>query len=307
MGVRAMGEVRIGIVDVDTTHAIEFTKRLNHIGIGEDQWVEGAKVVCFWAGPSAIRPDEEVREFARVLREELGVKQVEDLREMIGMIDAVMIESVDGSVHYERALPFIEAGIPTFIDKPFTCSLEQARRLAELAEKRNVPLFTSSSLRYALEVQELKARLGEYGKVLGADAYSPAPYHERNPGLFHYGIHGVETLYALMGKGCKQVWCVWRDDAEVVVGVWADGRIGTVRGTRVGVHGYGFTAFCERKIVASSIDARFIYRELLKRVVEMFRTGKPPLDVWESVEIVAFIEAAMRSRHCEGSPQAVIV
>ncbi|MCS7253083.1 MAG: Gfo/Idh/MocA family oxidoreductase [Armatimonadetes bacterium] len=302
-----MGEVRVGIVDVDTTHAIEFTKRLNRINIGEGQWVEGARVVCFWAGSSAIRSDEEVKEFARVLREELGVRQVDDLKDMLDMIDAVMIESVDGSVHYERALPFIEAGIPTFIDKPFTCSFEQAKRLAELAEEKGVPLFTSSSLRYAVEVQELKARADEYGAVLGADAYSPAPYHERNPGLFHYGIHAVETLYALMGRGCRQVWCAWQEGAEVVIGIWADGRIGTVRGTRSGVHGYGFTAFCERKIIASSIDTRFIYRELLKRVVEMFQTGKPPLDIQESLEIVAFIEAAMRSMRCGGSPQPVIV
>lgn len=302
-----MGEIRVGIVDVDTTHAIEFTKRLNQTGISEDQWVDGARVVCFWAGPSTVRSEEEVKEHARVLREELGVKQLDDLNDMLKMVDAVMIESVDGSVHYERALPFIEAGIPVFIDKPFTCSLEQASILAELAEKRKTPLFSSSSLRYALEVQELKARLKEFGNVLGVDAYSPAPYHERNPGLFHYGIHGVEMLYALMGVGCRQVWCAWHNDAEVVVGIWADGRIGTVRGTRVGVHGYGFTAFCERRIFAASIDLRFIYRELLKRVVEMFQTGKTPIEIRESLEIVAFIEAAMRSRHCGGSPQPVMV
>lgn len=302
-----MGEIRVGIVDVDSTHAIEFTKRLNHIGIDEEQWVDGAKVVCFWAGRSAIRSEEEVNKFATIMREELKVKQVDNLKEMLSMIDAVMIESVDGSVHYERALPFVDACIPTFIDKPFTCSLEQAKKLAELAEQKNVPIFTSSSLRYALEVQHLKEREEEFGKVNGVEAYSPAPYHERNPGLFHYGIHAVETLYALMGKGCDKVWCVWQEDAEVVVGAWSDGRIGSIRGIRAGALGYGFTAFCERKIYSANIDTRFIYRELLKRVVEMFQTKKPPIDISESLEIVAFIEAAIRSRHCGGMPQPVVV
>ncbi|HID06331.1 MAG TPA: Gfo/Idh/MocA family oxidoreductase [Armatimonadetes bacterium] len=299
--------IRIGIIDFDTSHVVEFTKRLNHIAIDEEQWVDGAKVVCGWTGPSAIRSEEEVREFTRILTEEFGVELLDKPEDMLGKVDAVMVESVDGSVHYERARPFIEAGLPVFIDKPFTCSLEHAKRLAELAQKKGVPLFTSSSLRYALEVQQVKDNEAEWGRVVGADAYSPAPQHPRNPGLFHYGIHAVETLYALMGAGCEAVWCIYTDGAEVVTGLWRDGRIGTVRGVRTGAHSYGFTAFCERKVWSAMVNTRYIYRELLKRVVEMFRTGKPPIDISESVEIVAFIEAAMKSAQANGQKQQVAV
>ena len=286
--------IKLGIVDFDTSHAVEFTKRLNHVDVPEEQWVEGARVVMGWPGESAIAPAEVIRERTEILRK-YGVEIVDDPREMIGKVDGVLIEAVDGSVHLERARPFLEAGVPTFVDKPFACSLKDAIEMAELARKRGVPIFSSSSLRYALEVVEVKEKADEFGEVLGAHAWSPAPTHPRNPGLFHYGIHGVETLYALMGPGCESLRCTYTEDAEVVVGRWRDGRIGTMRGTRKGPHAYGFTVWCEKKVHSASINTAYIYRELLKRVVKMFRTGKAPLEIEETLEIVAFIEAALRS------------
>lgn len=287
--------IRIGIVDFDTSHVVEFTKRFNHISISEDQWIDGAKVVVGCPGTSAILAKERVDEYARIMSQDFGVKLVARPEEMLGQIEAVMIESVDGSAHLERARPFLEAGIPTFIDKPFACSISDANELARLAEKHKAPLFSSSSLRYALEVTALKEKESETGKVVGAEAYSPASTHPRNPGLFHYGIHAVETLYAVMGPGCEKLWCMSTEGTDVVTGIWKDSRIGVVRGTRQGAGGLGFIAFCERSIQYHSIDARFIYWELLKRVVEMFQTGTPPLEISETLEIVAFIEAAMKA------------
>ncbi len=290
--------IRIGIVDFDTSHVVAFTQRLNHIGTSEEQYVDGAKVVIGCPGESIMSP-ERIPGFTKTMQE-YGVSLVDKPEEIIGKVDAVSIESVDGSVHYERAKPFLEAGIPMFIDKPFTCSLEDAKKIADLADKKGVPLFSSSSLRYALEVTALKEQEGEVGKVVGVDAYSPASLHARNPGLFNYGIHGVETLYALMGPGCQSVSCASTEGTDVVTGLWKDGRIGTMRGTRQGAHSYGFTAFCEKKVQVSTINAGYIYRELLKRIVKMFETGEPPIDISETVEIVAFIEAASLSAQQDG-------
>ncbi len=290
--------IKLGIVDFDTSHVVAFTQRLNHVGVGEDQWIEGARIVVGCPGTSLISP-ERISGFAEQL-ESYGVPLVDDPTEMIGKVDGVLIESVDGSVHYERAKPFLEAGIPMFIDKPFTCSLEHAKEMAELAEKNNVHLFSSSSLRYALEIQDVHAKQDEIGKVIGADAYSPGPLHPRNPGLFHYGIHGVETLYALMGPGCDSVWAVSTEGVDVITGAWKDGRVGSVRATRAGAHSYGFTAFCEKRVINTSINAGAIYRELLKRIVDLFETGKPPIELSETVEIIAFVEAVMTSAKRDG-------
>ena len=292
--------LRLGIVDFDPSHVVQFTRRLNHIGIEEEQWVDGAKVVVGYAGTSAIAPQETVDNYTKILSEELGVELVSHPEEIIGNVDAVLIESVDGSVHLDRARPFIEAGLPVYIDKPFACCLGDAKELVALAAAKKVPLFSSSSLRYALEITDLKTHETEPGSIVGVDTYGPASLHPRNPGFFHYGIHGVEPLYALMGPGCESVWSVSDAGTDVVIGRWKDGRLGTVRGTRRGAHSYGFTAFCEKSVVARTMNTNYIYRELLKRIVTMFETGRPPIDLSETLEIVAFIEAAITSAQKEG-------
>src|SRR5204863_5925223 len=104
---------------------------------------------------------------------------------MIGKVDGMLIESQEGGVHLERARPFLAAGVPCFIDKPFTCGVADARKIVELAAQKKVPLFSSSSLRYAPELVKFMA--DQHGKILGALAYGPSPLHERNPGLYHYG------------------------------------------------------------------------------------------------------------------------
>ena len=87
------------------------------------------------------------------------------------------------------------------------------------------------------------------------------------------------------------------DSTDVAIGQWADGRIGTVRGTRSGAHGFGFTAFGERQTVCTAVGGtdRYLYRELLKQVVAAFRSGSAPLGPAELLEPVAFQEAAWQS------------
>ncbi|MGQ9732132.1 MAG: Gfo/Idh/MocA family protein [Candidatus Zipacnadales bacterium] len=292
--------IRVGLVDCDTSHVVQFTMRLNHVEIAEDQWVEGARVVAAFRGTSEITPEETIDGYVEKLKS-FGVEMVGAPEEMIGRVDAVCVESQSGFVHLERVTPFLKAGIPCFVDKPFACTVEDARAMAELAKANGVALFSSSSLRYALEVVEV-LQDEAVGAVLGAMTYSPAAIHDRNPGLFHYGIHAVEPLFALMGRGCQSVTCTFTDDVEVVTGLWEGGRIGTLRGTRKGAHAYGFTVWGEKGVRSSAINAAYIYRELLKRIVHMFETNQAPLDIEETLEIVAFIVAAMESARQGGKP-----
>lgn len=292
--------IRLGIVDFDTSHVVEFTKRFNHVDIAEDQWVNGAKVVAGVPGTSQIAP-ETIPKYTEQLRK-YGITILNDPTELYDKIDAVLIESVDGSVHRERALPFLERGIPTYVDKPFACSLDDARAIVETAERKHLPLMSSSSLRYAPEVVAAKGGMGATGKVIGVSTYGPSPTHPRNPGLFHYGIHPTEMLFTLMGAGCKRVSCLNTPGAEVTSGVWADGRIGTIRGIRDGASAYGFTLFGSKGVATQGVSTQYIYRELLKQIVTMFETRRPPIDPRETLEIVAFIEAARKSGDSGGAP-----
>ena len=240
--------IKLGILDFDTSHCVEFTKRLNQIDVAKEQFVEGAKIVIGCAGESKLSP-ERVKGFTEQMTK-FGVPLVDKPADMIGKVDGMLIEAVDGTVHWERAKPFLEAGIPCFIDKPYACSLDDAKKMAELAAKKKLPIFSSSSLRYAPEVVEYVAD-AKHGKIAGCVTYGPAslsPIPDRNAGLFHYGIHAVEVLYTLMGPGCKRVTCTVEKGVDVATGTWGDGRVASVRGTRAPASGFGFTAFAEKGV-----------------------------------------------------------
>jgi hypothetical protein len=300
--------LKIGILDFDTSHAVEFTWRLNQIGNSPkeaEQFVDGARVVIACPGQSELSP-ERIPGYTTQMKK-YGVPLVEKPTDMIGKVDGVLIEAVDGTVHLERARPFLEAGIPCFIDKPFTCSTADARKIVELSDKHKAPVFSSSSLRYAPDVVDYITD-AKPGKLMGCCVYGPAPLSPkptRNPGLYHYGIHPIEMLYTLMGPGCKRVLCVHEKSTDLVTGHWSDGRIGTVRGIREGANGYGFTAFAEKSIRTVNVKTEMIYRELLKKVVEFFKTGQSPVPPATMIEIVAFIEAANKSGANHGSGEVV--
>ena len=122
--------IRAGIVDFDTSHAVEFTKRFNHIDVDPEQWIDGVRVVMGYPGTSLITSKEVLDEYTSVLRDKYRIEIVDRPEDMIGQIDAVLIESQGGAVHLKRAEPFLKAGISTFIDEPFTCSLSDAKELA---------------------------------------------------------------------------------------------------------------------------------------------------------------------------------
>jgi predicted dehydrogenase len=297
--------IRLGIVDCDTSHVVAYSQRLHHKGVPQEQWVDGARIIAAFQGTSQVRDLPTIEGYVRTLREEHDVEIVDQPSDLIGKVDAVLVESNEGAPHAGHAVPFLERGIPVFVDKPFAGSVADARRMVDAARRGGTFVWSASSLRYALEVQDVQRRREELGAVVGADAYSPATLHPRNPGLLHYGVHGVEMLYALMGTGCQTVRCVSVESADVVVGRWADGRLGTVRGLRQGPHDYGFTAFCEKAVVPARVDAAYIYRELLRRIVEAFQSGKAPLDAQELVEPMAFMEAALESSRGGGAEVAV--
>ena len=136
------------------------------------------------------------------------------------------------------------------------------------------------------------------GPIVGCDAFSPCSLEPHHPDLFWYGIHGVETLFTILGPGCESVVRVQSDNTELVVGRWPHGRIGTFRGTREGLHTYGATAFGEKGVVHAG---RFEgYEPLLVEIVKFFKTGRPPVSAEQTLEILAFMEAAEESKRQGG-------
>jgi len=138
--------------------------------------------------------------------------------------------------------------------------------------------------------------------VVGADVFGPMPFQPPLPGYFWYGIHAVEMLYAILGPGCVRVSAIAVEDHDLIVGTWADGRIGTVRGNRAGSSAFGALIHRTDRIefVEAPADLMPLYAAMLRRVLEMFRTGRPGVDAEETIEIIRFLEAANESRESGG-------
>lgn len=295
--------LRLGIVDCDTSHVYQFARRLNHRDIEPEQWVDGARVVAASVGSSRITPPERIAEYVGALTA-TGVELVKRPEELIGRVDAVLIESNEGGVHRARATPFLAAGLPVFIDKPLAATAEDARALVDLAAQHGVPLLSASSLRFTPEIAAARNDPA-VGTLLGADVHSPAHTHEANPGLLHYGVHGVEMLYALLGPGCEEVTCAGDPGGEVVTGRWRDGRLGVMRGLRRGAVDYGLTVYGEQGIRATPVQTGSIYRDLLRVVVPVLAGGPSLVSAAELIEVVAFQEAALASARAGGAPRRV--
>lgn len=141
------------------------------------------------------------------------------------------------------------------------------------------------------------------GDILGCDAYGPCALEEHHPDLFWYGIHGVETLFTIMGTGCESVSRTQTAGGELVVGVWKGGRVGTFRGIREGKSDYGALVFGSKAIVPSGSYAG--YAPLVEEIANFFQTGKPPVSAEETLEIYAFMEAADESKRQGGKPVTI--
>lgn len=292
--------LRVGIIGLDTSHAIAFTKILNDPKVQAD--VAGCRVVAAYpkGSPDIESSVSRVPGYTKQVQE-MGVEIVDSIDALLEKVDCVLLETNDGRPHLEQVIPVLKAGKPVFIDKPIAGSLTDAVAIFELGRHYQVPLFSSSSLRYSPGAQAL--RNGKIGDILGCDAYSPCSLEKTHPDLFWYGIHGVETLFTVMGTGCERVSRASTDDFDVVVGVWDGGRIGTFRGIRRGKTGYGGTAFGMKAI--EQIGPYGGYRPLLVEIVKFFKTGEVPVAEKETLEIYAFMEAADESKRQGGAPVSI--
>lgn len=295
-GPSCQGMKRVGVIGLDTSHSVAFTKALN--GPSPDPSFRGYRVVAAYPkGSNDIESSvSRIPGYTDEVRK-LGVEITGSINELLDKVDHVLLETNDGRLHLQQALEVMKAGKRMFIDKPVAASLSDAIAIYEAARHYNNPVFSSSSLRYIAGVKEIAE--GSVGKVFGADTYSPATIEKTHPALFWYGVHGVETLFTVMGRGCITVTGTFTDNFDSVAGKWNDGRIGTFRGIRSGKSDFGGTVFGEKGI---SVLGRYGgYNPLLLKIVEFFDTGIPPVNPEETLEIFAFMAAAEESKKRGGA------
>lgn len=307
--------LRLGMIGLDTSHVLRFIELLNDPS--HHDHVPGARVVAAFKGGS---PDMEqsatrIERFTAEVRDKWKVELIGSIEELCRRVDAVLLLSVDGRVHLEQVKPVFAARKPVFIDKPLAANFRDAREIVRLARESGTPFFSSSTRRFAVEIEALKNNQS-FGQVQGAMTYGPMPIDRTHPDLFWYGIHSVEALYTLMGPGCEIVTRTHTASSDVVSGRWKDGRIGTMRGNREDKN-YGAIVFgskgvvnakdagAEAKLADANKATRSGYYGGVSAVVKFFQTKIPPVAPEETLEIIAFMEAAEISKARSGAPVAL--
>ncbi|HQR06948.1 MAG TPA: Gfo/Idh/MocA family oxidoreductase [Gemmatales bacterium] len=289
--------IKVGIIGCDTSHCAAFTKILNNPK--NTGHLTNVRVVAAWPGGSPDLPDsiDRVPGYVAQLKKDFQVEIVESIPDLLSKVDAVLLESVDGRPHWQQAKLVLKTGKPIFIDKPLAGSLVDGIRIFKLAEERGTPVFSSSALRFTPNIKN--ARTNEkIGKVTGCIAFSPCSLNKFHPDLYWYGIHGVETLYTIMGTGCESVQRTTSPGTEVVTGLWKDGRIGTFRGIREGTAEFGALVFGAKGSVHTGNFTG--YDPLVTEIAKFFRTREAAVTPAETLEMLAFMEAADQSKKLGG-------
>ncbi|MGE3309408.1 MAG: Gfo/Idh/MocA family protein [Limisphaerales bacterium] len=291
-------ELRLGMVGLDTSHATAFAKLINDPT--DKNHVPGGRVVAAFKGGSRDIESSwsRVDGYTRELTEKWGVRIFDTIEAMCAEVDAVLIESVDGRPHLAQARPVIAAGKPLYIDKPMGGSLADVLEIFRLAREKKVPVFSASSLRFAGTTQAVRA--GSIGEVTRAETSSPCHVDPTHPELFWYGIHGVESLFTVMGTGCESVRRGKTDDGRIeVVGTWKGGRTGIYREGK----GYdGKAVGAKGEAAVGNFDG---YAPLVVAIMKFFQSGVAPVPEAETIELFAFMEASDESRKRDGAPVLV--
>ncbi|MFO0869550.1 MAG: Gfo/Idh/MocA family oxidoreductase [Pirellulales bacterium] len=285
--------LRVGIIGLDTSHAIAFTKILNDPQAPPE--LANCRVVAAYpkGSPDIESSVTRVPGYTEEVRK-LGVEIVDSIEALLEKVDVVLLETNDGRPHLEQVRPVLKAGKPVFIDKPVAGSLADAVAIYDAAAQAQVPVFSSSSLRFGKAT--LAARHGALGKIQRCETTSPAHLEKTHPDLFWYGIHGVESLFTVMGTGCVSVQRGKTAEGQLeVVGQWSGGRVGTFREGKA----YAGRAYGDQG--EGPVGAYDGYGPLVVEIVKFFRTGKPPVSVEETLEIYAFMEAADESKRRSGA------
>ena len=275
---RDLKPIRIGIIGAENSHTIGYGKLFN-----VDKKFPGCEVVYVWG---------ETEEFARNAMEKGSIpNMVRDSKEMMGKIDALIVDHRHAKYHLEAATPFVKKGTPTFIDKPFCYRVEEGKKFLAMARKSGTPVSSYSGIAQSLatfDIKEQVASLGEFNQVI---RYGPVDLDSKYGGVFFYGVHIVQPLLFIFGDDVEKVKVTREGTNGNAVLVFQSGLYATLIFKRVS---YGWETYAETKEgmveLKSSVEETDPPKHYVD-MVEMFRTGKEPRSHESILKCVAVLEA----------------
>lgn len=248
--------------------------------------IPGARVTHIWTDDPADAP--------KVAAAALIEQVVEMPEEVIGQVDAVIIATDDGNDHVRRVKPFVEAGLPVFVDKPLAINLPDLGQFVAW-HRAGARILSNSGMRYAPEIRDLAGRRAEYGDLRWITSFTCKTWER-------YGIHALEAVQPLVGPGFESVQTTSRDGSDLVHVLHRSGvqltlaAIHDAYGSFGGVHVHGTAGH----VALTLRDTYRAFRGQLVAFVDFLRKGERPYPFEETVELMAVILAGIRSREEAG-------
>ena len=249
--------------------------------------IPGAQVVCVWTQDRAIS--------ASIAKSSNITHIVDTPEEMIPLVDAVLLSRDDPENHVAMAKPFIEAGIPIYIDKPLASSKEDLKYFDEQVSKGKF-IMSCSSMRFANEGRIVKQGIENLGKIELATAVGKKDW-------IKYGVHMVEAMFSVLDDPTPlRVRSVGEKDREIVT-------IDFDNGTKATVH--LFMDICGTFQISvfgqngwRLIDIQNSYSQFRETIIEFLRSideGHVRLPFYKTKNIINTILAAIESREQGGT------
>jgi predicted dehydrogenase len=278
--------IRIGIIGAENSHTIGFGKLFN-----VDKKFPGVEVTHVWG---------ETEEFARNAMEKGHIPaMVKDPIEMMGKINALIVDHRHGKYHLEAATPFIKEGIPTFIDKPFCYRLEEGKEFLALAKRLGTPITSYSSIAHSYETFDLAHQVKKMGSINQVVRYGPLDMESKYGGVFFYGAHLIQPLMYIFGDDIKKVKIIKNNTNSSASLVFGNGMLASLIFT---TKQYGWKTFVETEDgiqeLKSDSDTQGIPKNYVD-MVQMFRTGVEPRAHKSILKGVAVLEALEKSVNSE--------
>jgi predicted dehydrogenase len=222
--------------------------------------------------------------------------------ELVDAVDLAIVVDRHGDLHAEHALPFIERGLPVFVDKPLAIALEDCRRMIDAARESGSLLSSFSALRFAPGVEELATLLPELGAIRTAHFAGPCDFESPHGGPFFYATHVVEMALRLTGEDIETVRAIRNGGQVVVVVTWRSGAMGSLSLMTNAAYHFHATLFGETGMaVRDAFGGKPGYRNVLEEIVKMVETNHPPLDEAQLMRPIQIVHAIVASLEANGA------
>ena len=278
--------IRIGIIGAENSHTAGFGKFFNI-----DKKFPGVEVKYVWGETGA---------FAKSAMEKGNIpNQVRYPLEMMGKIDALIVDHRHPKFHLEPAIPFIKEGIPTFIDKPFCYRATEGKDFLQLAKKVGTPVTSYSSIAQSAATFDMIEQIKAMGKISQVIRTGTADLDSQYGGIFFYGVHIVEPLMFMFGEDIHEVKVTRNGKYGNASLKFYSGLFATLIFKE---KAYGWETYVETGNKLVELKSRVEETDPPKNytdMVEMFRTGKEPRSHQSILNGVCVLEALEKSAETE--------